>query len=435
MIYSAVAVAPRAKALAALRWCPLWPALLLLSLLVPTEFSFTLGSLRLTPYRLVLLVAFVPSLMRLLSGRAGPLSLVDLLIFAHLAWAYVVIGHYHGFGVAIESGGIRMLELGGAYLIARTYIVGEKEFRGAAAFLFAIACVLTPLVLLESISGVHLIKTLAAKITGQSFVSSIEDRFGLSRAFGPFDHPILFGVFAASALGMVWIRAYPRLGQPHVRQLPKIAVVLSALTSMSSGALAALITQFMLLVWDRKTRHIQSRWKIFCAIGLAMYVCVDLISNRSAMKVFLSYLTFSPGTAYNRIIIFEWGIQDVWRNPMLGIGFSVWTRPEWMHSTSMDNFWLVQAVTFGIPGFLTIALPVLLLLSRKWSSLPQRIRRLRTGWVISMIGLILAGCTVHFWNSLFVYFAFLLGMGAWFVNVRQRRASTQYTAINGQYEY
>src|SRR5690606_32529254 len=117
---------------------------------------------------------------------------------------------------------------------------------------------------------------------------------------------------------------------------------------------AALITQFMLLVWDRKTRHIQSRWKIFCAIGLAMYVCVDLISNRSAMKVFLSYLTFSPGTAYNRIIIFEWGIQDVWRNPMLGIGFNVWTRPEWMHSTSMDNFWLVQAVTFGIPGFLTI---------------------------------------------------------------------------------
>jgi len=409
--------------------------ILLLSLLVPTEFSFAIGTLRLTPYRLVLLAAFVPSLVRLLSGRAGPVSVIDLLLFAHLAWAYVVFGYHHGSGTAIESGGIRMIEFGGAYLIARTSILNERAFRGVGVLIFAIVCVLAPLTLLESVSGIHFIKLLAAKLTGGHFISGIEDRFGLSRAFGPFDHPILFGLFVASALGMVSIRALPRLGSPRERKLPRIAVVIAAMTSVSSGALAALMVQFTLLVWDNKTRHIRSRWKLFTALLLTAYITVDLISNRSGMKVFLHYLTFSASTAYNRIIIFDYGILDVWRNPTFGIGFNVWTKPEWMHSTSMDNFWLVQAVTFGIPGFVTIAMAVILMLSLNWDSLPDRIKRLRTGWAISMIGVIVAACTVHLWNSVFVYFAFLLGMGAWFINVRGRREDATYSAAGGQYEY
>jgi len=390
---------------------------------MPTEFSFSLGSLRLTPYRLVLIAAFIPSIMSLLNGRAGQINAADKLIFCHLLWSYIVIAEYHGMAVAIESGGIRMLEFGGAYLIARTSITTEKEFRGIVILILSIVSILLPLVIFEMITGYHLIKEISSLLMGYSFSGGIGSRFGLTRAYGPFDHPILFGVFAASLLGLAWVKGLPKLGRPRPINFPKKAVIVAALCSMSSGALAALMTQFTLLIWDKKTKAINYRWRLLTQLLLATYFVVDLISNRSGIKVFLSYLTFSAGTAYNRITIFEWGIQDVWRNPIFGIGFNDWTRPPWMHSSSMDNFWLVQAVTFGIPGFLTIALPVLILLFKNWKGLSARMSRVRTGWTISMVGIIVASCTVHMWNNLFVYFAFLVGMGGWFQNIKGVRGS------------
>lgn len=372
------------------------------------------GALRLTPYRIVLLMAFMPALSRLLSGRAGKTTIVDTLVLLHLIWTFSAIGYHHGFDFALESGGIRIVELGGAYLVARAYIIDQKTFMGAVALLLTIICILAPVTLFESISGIHLIRKFTAAIFGHSF-TGIGDRLGLTRAFGPFDHPIHYGVVAASLLGIAVFRPFPQLGLPKIPRFPKYAVITGAVSSVSSGALASLMTQFLLLLWEKKSRLTPSRWKKLTGLILFLYIVVDMISNRGAMKVFLSYLTFSPGTAYNRIIIFDYGIQDVWRNPIWGIGFNVWTRPTWMHSTSMDNFWLVQAVSFGLPGFFTIALPVLIALSKNWHNMSERARKLRTGWTISMIGMILSACTVHFWNSLFVYFAFFLGLGGWFL--------------------
>ena len=51
----------------------------------------------------------------------------------------------------------------------------------------------------------------------------------------------------------------------------------------------------------------------------------------------MTYFTFSTTSAYNRIIIFEYGSAEVMRNPIFGIGLGDWIRPVWM-SDSMDNF-------------------------------------------------------------------------------------------------
>lgn len=411
--------APSARWTAMLAWCPFWVAIFLVALVLPSEFSFFVGTLRLTPYRVVLLVTFVPCLFRLLQGGAGSIGLVDVLVMAHVVWCYIVFAVHHGGSVALESGGIRMLELGGAYLIARVYIVDERSFRGAVAVLLALLSLLLPFVLVESLTGYHAIRDTASRIMGSgSFSTGIDRRFGLARAFGPFDHPILMGVFAASAFGLTRLRGLPRVGLPRGRRFPVIATIGTALSSVSSGALAALIAQIGLLVWERFTRHISGRWKILSLLVFIAYMAVDVISNRSGYHVFLHYLTFSQHTAYNRIIIFRYGIQDVWNNPLLGIGFNVWSKPSWMHSTSMDNFWLVQAVTFGLPGFFTVATAVILILSARWDVLPPRLARLRAGWTISVIGMVVAACTVHFWNNLFSYFFLLIGAGSWFLRAR-----------------
>ena len=410
--------APRVSSLAMARWCPIWPALLILALLVPTGFSFMLGSLRLTPYRLVLIAAFIPLMLRLASGRAGKVTVVDSLLITHIIWSYIVIGYHHGFSQSIESGGIRMLELYGAFLVARATILNERDYRGVTAFLFFAVCLLAPFVIFETLTGVHLIQKISVTLTGVGFLGGMDSRMGLHRAYGPFDHPIHLGVFAAGLIGIWAYRAIPRLGRPKIRKYPFYAIVASTISSVSSGALAAMITQFVLIIWRYLARRNRNRWMLFTFLLIASYMVVDIISNRSGIKVFLHYLTFSAATAYNRIIIFDNGIQDVYRNPFMGIGFNLWSKPVWMHSDSLDNFWLFQAITYGVPGFLTLLLPVLLLLGRNWKDQRGRVQKLRLGWNISVIGLIISACTVHFWNSLFVYFAFFLGMGHWFICTR-----------------
>jgi len=359
-------------------------------------------------------MAFIPSVIKLISGRAGKVIFIDFLFIFHTFWAFIVIAYYHGANVSIESGGIHMLEFLGSYLIARTSITNQQTFRAVCWTAFSVVTILVPFALIESISGIHIIKEIGATLTGTDFSSSIGSRLGLHRAYGSFDHPILFGTFSASVLGLAWYQAIPLVGLPRPRKIAKWSSFIATFLSLSSGALTALMTQLGLIFWNYRTRVQANRWRKLGILILLLYVITDLISNRSGIQVFLSYLTFSPETAYNRIIIFEYGIQDVWRNPWLGIGFNTWTRPDWMHSTSMDNFWLVQAVTFGIPGFLSLVFPILVLLYKNWEGMPPRMAILRRGWSISMIGIIVAACTVHLWNALFVYFAFLIGMGVWF---------------------
>lgn len=413
--------APKSSYSKVLKACPFWVKLFLLSLVLPTEFSFSMAGLRFSPYRLVLLLAFLPALAKLLSKGFKKVALADWLILFHVVWCFIVINSHHNLSLAMESGGVRILEVLGAYFIARAYIVDERSFYATSVFIFTLIFILLPFAIAESITGVHMIKILSAKIVGTSFYSNIQPRLGLTRAYTSFDHPILFGIFASSILGLVYYLRTPTLGYPRKLKARLAPSLVGTFLSLSSGAMSSMMTQLTLIFWEIKTRKMNSRWRLFSFLLIFFYIITDMISNRSAMKVFLSYLTFSAGTAYNRITIFDYGIQDVWRNPIWGIGFNEWTRPTWMHSVSMDNFWLLQAVTFGIPGFLSLAIPFIFMLSKNWKSLSPRVIKLRTGWAISMIGMIISACTVHFWNNQFVYFIFFLGMGAWFLNIERRR--------------
>ena len=155
----------------------------------------------------------------------------------------------------------------------------------------------------------------------------------------------------------------------------------------------------------------------------AGWTLVSLLSNRTPIKVFLTYLTFSPGTAYNRLLVWEYGCAEAMRHPLLGIGLGDWERPAWMYSGSMDNFWLATAVRYGLPALLSLvgillALRIKLALLRKTT---PEIRRCRTAWMIMIASLSVAGFTVHYWNALFCLFCFLLGSGVWMITATGAR--------------
>lgn len=396
--------------------------LFLITLILPVEASFYVGSLRLTPYRILLLITFIPCLQAVFSKERGNILPTDWLLLGYSIWMFLALAVNHGSSVALKSGGISMLESYGAYLITRRFIKNEKDFKNFAKLLIFIVCGLSLFTIPEALTGFNIFRP---------DISHIGKRMGLYRAFGPFDHPILYGVFCASAVSLSLYISFKET--PNNKHLFRTGwVIVAAFMSVSSGALADVVVQLILIIWNKISAGWQNRWRLFIGLLIFAYFFVDLFSTHGPIYVLLDRLTFSSYTAWNRLIIWEWGTShNVAVHPWFGIGFSDWVRPIWMHNASMDNFWLVVMVRFGLPAFGLLSAGILHLLfsvGRK-TLVDDTIKRMRLGWAFSVIGMIIAGTTVDFWNSGYVWFFCLLGSGAWFLSSHSeedRKIKTKY---------
>ncbi|MCY2954905.1 MAG: O-antigen ligase family protein [Planctomycetota bacterium] len=394
---------------------PLPALLLLLALLFPTNTSFYVGTLRLTAYRLVLLVFFFPCVVALLSRQCGRVRWCDVLMIGHVLWAMLALIVVHGPVQGLQSGGIYIVEGLGTYLLARRHIRDASSFRGLVKVWTLIVVLLSLVTVPEAITGYHFM---------QPEAKQIGRRMGLERAYGPFDHPILLGVFCSSILGLSWYVLSSTLG----RWLRLAAVIVSAAMSVSSGAVACLVTQSVGIIWDGLTRTINRRWWHLFIILALMYVAVDCYSNRTPMTIALYYLTFNADTAYGRILIWDCGTAEVQRHPFFGIGNNSWEHPTWI-SDSVDNFWLCTTMMYGLPAILMLggafAYVVVQLATR--DNLDAGTAVCRMGWMVSMTGLCIAGCTVHFWNSSFVALMMLLGSSIWMLDAARPALPTAYS--------
>ena len=356
----------------------------------------------------------IPNILSWIRGRAGPVRAPDVFILFAAVWGALALFVNEGFDGAIQPAGIFFIETFGSYLLGRMIIRSHDEFRVMAGAIFWLICVLIPFAIFESLTNKDiLLEALRTVLPTFGKVNS-EPRLGLHRAQVVFQHPILYGAFCASALGVV----YFVLGRRHASQRPSIiraaTVIFAAVLSVSAGAISSIAVQALLIAWERITRSIRKRWLILGIVFLACYALVDVMSNRNPFQVFVSYLTFSSQTGYYRILIWDFGSAEVFRHPLFGIGLADWTRPSWMGS-SIDNFWLVVALTYGIPAFAFLAGAVLLLMrgiGRMTFDRPE-LNAARSGLLVSLGGVIIAGCTVHYWNAIYVWFVFLIGSGVW----------------------
>ena len=398
---------------------PIPVALFFFGMMLPTSVGISLGSLRLSVFRVVLLVMIIPMLVMLFSGKRGKPHLFDGLAFGHAFLALLALIKWGGLQQGIESGGIYIVEFAGAYLLGRLYIRSYEDF-----YAFARAYVVTVVGMLaftipEALTSIHFLHDTIAGAMGGAPAPFIEQRMGLERTFGPFDHPILYGVFSASAFSLAYfVLAEKRL--LNFRGLFLIVgVAVATFLSASGGPYVVLMMQMFIASWERAFGKIDGRWKMLFLLFALIYLAIDLFSNRTPFHVFVTYFTFSAVSAYNRILIFEYGSAEVMRNPLLGIGLGDWIRPVWM-SDSMDNFWLLIAVRYGLPAWAMLVGLMLGLIyavaQRK--DLPDSWKRARHAWAFTLFGITVAAATVHLWNSLFVLFLFLIGSGAWLYDAK-----------------
>jgi len=387
--------------------------LFLLSLLLPLLFA--VGNIQLTPHRVLLIVLFFPLIARLFSGAIGKPNTIDYLILFSGLWlilAYMTVHLRRGADPiqGLEFSVSYFLEYIGGYLVGRIAVRSAEDLRRVAKFMFFAVLVLLPLAAIESFTY----RAFLIEILGKSVV--VDTRFGLKRAQVVFSHPILFGTFVSASLGLLWYVLLPR-ANGLIKGLYSLVILGGTFFSLSVGALLAFFAQAGFIAYNIIFRTVANRWTLFAIGAIVAYIVVDIISNTSPFAVLARYVALNPAAAYNRILIFEHGMDNIVARPIFGFGSGGWDRPFWM-SPSIDNFWLLFAMQFGIPSFLGLVGGVFLLIrriSRKALADPYD-RLCRAGYLISIGGIVIAGGTVHYWQAMLSFVMFMFGAGVWLLH-------------------
>ena len=376
------------------------------SLVIPVRFRA--GELLLSPDRIFLLIAFLPLLTRLLSGRAGRILTVDILFGLYLVWIAVALLAVHGTS-RIPFLGITIVELGGGYLVGRTLVRSEMDYRAFFRY-FAIGLIcIMPFAMIELFTR----RMLVSEILGVAFETfpyvDYGERLGLNRVQATFEHPILFGLFSSLGIANLFYLYRDRIAT--ALSLSGVSIFMTFL-SLSSAALISIALQIGMIIWDKLTK---ANWRLLILLAIAAYVFVDVLSNRSPVSVFIDYLTLNSHTGFYRMHIWTHGKANVMQNPVFGLGLNDWVRPSWMRSSTMDNFWLLTAVRYGLPAvcFLILAIVINLRGIFARSDLSFEDAQCRTAYTVGAAGLFFTLCTVHVWGSTSVLVMFYIGAGVW----------------------
>lgn len=389
---------------------PLILFLFIASLMMPIVLS--IGPFNVSPSRLFAILLFFPSVGLWLAGHAGKKRTLDFLLIFAACWASIAIFYHHGFGF-YERAGFIFVEMVGGYFFGRTFVRSAKDFMAYMGFVVGALMFMLPFGVLESLTGDPIIiETLSGFVRTEPVIDH-QVRLGLERAQVVFPHPILYGVFCAAMLG-VMVRAvnYQSSGFTSVFRIG--LVMINTICSVSSGAWLMFIVQSGFLMYDRIMRTIKLRWRLMLIGVVSMYLLVEVAANSSPFRVFVRYFTLNANSGHYRIAQFDAVMVNILRDPLLGIGFKPWTRPRWM-IPSIDNYWLVITVRYGMPYFFSFLGGVLFTMYHlgRLKFADPKVSEIRAGYLISLGGFLLAAVTVHIWSNMNVWFMFFLGAGMW----------------------
>lgn len=328
----------------------------------------------------------------------------------------------------VETIGLVWIDTLGAYLLGRCYIRTPEAFYATVRLLFWLAIILLPFAVYEAVTGEAIIITLFSKIGATYPDHWMQKRMNLDRVQGPFPHPIHFGVFVLSLVGVsYYVLGYSR---PWItRSFRAVIITLTGAFCLSSGPLVSVMSQLNMIVWDGMMKSVRQRWYILLGLSAVGFVIVDMISNRTPFHVVASYLAFNSSTAYGRIMIWEWGTKNIFDNPIFGIGLNDWER-AWFMTESVDMFWILPAMMHGIPIWILwfmLFFSIIFAIAYR-ANLGERISWYRTGYLITMFGMFMVGWTVHFWTHTYVFFVFLLAAGIWFCDHEEQSLTPERQA-------
>lgn len=376
-------------------------------MLLPPQFNLNVDGSIVTPYRIFLIASVVYSAAQVVSGK---LRLVwpDIAVVVATCWIVLSLYLTTGGTEALTASISQACDIGFAYLFARCTF---RSLRDVRIFLILLApglALMGGLIAVESVTKTNIIQPFFASITGNPVTGRSTERMGLMRARGGFPHAILAGIFLASFLSLYVLSG--------IRRLPWLMGVFAALMSfftVSSAALLALVFGSALIFYNwLSERYSQLSWKLFFLVSAMGILFLESVSNSGSFNLIIRYASLNTGSAYNRVLIWRYGTQNVEQSPWFGIGYADWKRPDWMVA-SIDHYWLLLAIQYGVivPILIAIATVLGVVALMRRSTLSNAVdARFQRGIVIALSVFALGAISVALWLEVQVWYFVLLGL-------------------------
>jgi hypothetical protein len=377
-------------------------------LLLPPQLNVMIGTTVLPPYRFMLIPAVLYMISRGLRGQIR-FGWVDGLIVAATAWVCLALFMTTEATEAFTAAAAQTTDIALAYFFGRFTIRSLRDLRIFLIMMAPGLAILGLALIAESLTYRRLIQEFAGLLTGRPAGYRMDVRLGLFRAPGPFPHPILAGVFLVSFL--------PLYALSGVKGWPRIAGIFASICSFftfSSAALLGLVVGGALIAYNwLSERIVNLSWRLFFVVtGLVVFVA-ETATGSGTYGLLMRYASFNSVSAYNRVLIWKYGTQNVLKNPWFGLGYGDWERPSWM-GDSMDHFWLLMAVRFGIIPAVLMAIATIwavLMLMRAANASPNYLdRRAYKGLAISLGVFAFGIISVALWLSAHIWFFMLIGL-------------------------
>ena len=391
------------------RRLPLTLKLILWTFFLPEGLSFFVAGLRLTVIRVIFL-ALTPVLVARLAANmaSGRYRFVasDLFVPLTTLWMFVGPTAIYGFSDALAHSGPIVLEYLIAYLSTRLLL--SRDFP-ATAFIGMLCIVVSFIVidaLLDTITGRYFTRDIINQLTGfqKDWRAADEFRFGLLRAAGPIEHPILFGFI--SGIGLIFAAAVKISWRWFCITMCALGVIISFSSAPEQCAMMGLA----LLAYSRVFTTVARKWEMLWVPALVVVV-VLFASTPTPFGHIFELVTLDPQTAYYRLYIWNMVGPAILQAPFFAV-----MEGSYDYEGSVDSVWLVLSLNYGMPCAVLTALSMIGSCSLSTASTRARLSpeesRLGTALGIVIFLIMFMGFTVHFWGSAWILVGLLLGVRA-----------------------
>lgn len=377
-------------------------------LLLPPQMNLSVFGSVLPPYRFFLIPSLLFVFASIFKGRLK-IAWPDILVLLAAAWITLALFMTTEQSDAFTASFAQVTDIALAYLFGRAAFTSLRDVRIFLLLMLPGMAIVGGLMMLESLSHTHIIQPFFSELTGRSFRVLSGERLGLMRSHGPFPHPILGGIFMASFLPLYFLSGF--------RRWPWIigsAAAFASFFSVSSAALLALVAGGGLIAYNWLTERIVNvTWKLFFVVSGLLIFVLEMGTNSGAFNLIMRFGSLNSYSAYNRVLIWKYGTQNVEKNPWFGIGYEDWERPEWMVA-SIDHYWLLLAIQFGFIPPVLIALAAFIAVYTLIRRTPQNVSpvdvRFQQGIAIAMSVFALGAISVAMWLQVQVWFFVLLAI-------------------------
>ncbi len=392
---------------------PLLAKITIVALLLPI--SFDVGTLVLSPSRILFLIVVPFMGLKWIRGQYCGFTAIDGLLLFNVFWFSIAI-FVNNPSVAVQFVGSTGLTIFGGYLIGRASIRTKDDFIAIYRFMVMVIILCFPLIVVEALTHRNiLIEVLdALPIVNVPPVATEEKRLGLYRVQFLFVHPIHFGFFCSLLVSISYF-CFFRPKRNGFRNTSFVLCAVACFLSLSSGAVLAMAVQFFFILWRRATATIAHRWRTLFFLSVTLYLVVELVSDRPAIIAIVSRLALNSSTVEIRQRLFEFGSVQIGKTPIFGVGYNDWGLPPWM-SGSIDNFWLLQAILYGLPAMVSLMLVILVAISKigkKDFADSEGLEMVRAGWAIMIVSMSLTLSTVAVWGNMQALIMFFIASGMW----------------------